>query len=259
MDDSLDLSLGLGPDRDHVAARADGHDRLADHPRQLGGAQHRVQPFPHPILRGPQPPPNGGQLGRGGVQDLAALIDAADDPCRELGRGIEVFTQTGQVGLRPASESLLEAGGGLQRVGHLEQICRRQPTATRGPVERSADVTRAADRCLCLVVEQPSGLVGLVLEQGDVRGVGTRHRRQRQLACRLEAGQLGQLLDDCPELERAQGALVGRDRRALSGGRCAGHRRSRSASGVRPRVRHNRLRSAVRCGSAGSVREPARW
>ena len=224
MDDPLHATLGLGPDRDDVAAGADGHDRLTDQPGKLGGAEHRVQALANPILRDPQPPSNGGQLGGGRVQDLAAFVDAAADARRKLRRGIELLAQVRQVGLAPAPETLLEASGGHQRVRHFEQLGRRQPATASGSVDRATDVTRTADRGLCLLVEQSRGLVSLVLEQSNVDGVRAGQRRQRELASRLEAGQLGKLLDDRSVLERPQGALVGRDLRVISAGRGAGHR-----------------------------------
>ena len=236
MDDSLDLPLGLGPDRDHVAARADGHDRLADRPRKLGGAQHRVQPFPHPILRGPQPPPNGGQLGRGGVQDLAALIDAADDPRRELGRGIEVFTQTGQMGLRPASKSLLEASGGLQRVGHLEQICRlsagrhaRPGRAIRGCHGRRRSMPVPGRRAAVRPRRSGPGAGRRARPRDSAPTPAPAHVPARSLSARPAAGRLPRtrVRAGCPRRPRPTGA----QRREMCGSSAIQKRIGRSAQG----------------------------
>ena len=61
VDDPGHPSLGLGPDRDDVAPRALGDDCVPDGPGQLGGAEHRVQPLAHALLRDPHPAARGAQ------------------------------------------------------------------------------------------------------------------------------------------------------------------------------------------------------
>ena len=126
------LTLGLGTDRDHVAAAAHRHDRLADHAGQVGRAQHRVQPLPHSVLGGAQPPADGCQLGGGGVEDLAALVDAALDPLSQRRRRIQLVAQLGQV--RP-----LPAGQPLRRTG-------QQPAAVSATSSSSGAVSRPPRR-----------------------------------------------------------------------------------------------------------------
>ena len=108
------------------------------------------------------------QLGRGGVEQLAADVDAAPDALRQLRSGIELVAQGGEVRLAPAPQPRLEPARRLERVRDLDQLGRREPPAAAGPLERDAHVARAADAGLRLVVEQPRGLIGLVLEQGHV-------------------------------------------------------------------------------------------
>ena len=168
MDDALHLALGLGPDRDDVAPRPDGDDRLADDPRHGGRPQHGVQPLANPVLRGSQAFPDGGQLRRRRVEQLAADVDAAADALGQLRSGVELVAQGGEVRLAPGPQPRLESGRRFESVGDLDQLGRREPPAAPGSLERDANVARTADAGLCLVVEQPRGLIGLVLEQGHV-------------------------------------------------------------------------------------------
>jgi hypothetical protein len=229
VDDALDPPLRLGADRDDVAAGADGHDRLADDAGQVGRPQHRVQPLPHALLRGPHPPADRGELRGGAVEDLPARIDAAFDTVAQRWRLVEQIPHVGEVPPAPAGEPRGEKAGGAERLRDVEELLGGQAAPATSPLQRPAHVARAADRCLGLVVEELRCLVGLLLQERDVPGVAGRRGRLRELARRREGRVRDEQLDDRPELERAQRARIrglagGRLPGGLSGGRRAGHR-----------------------------------
>ena len=146
VDDALDLALRLGPDRDDVAAGAHRDDRLADDPGHRRGAQHRVQALAHAVLGGPEPLADGGELGRGGVEDLAALVDAAADARRELGRGVEQVADLRQVRPAPGLQPRREALGGLERLAP-PRAARRASGGRRVRRARARRGCRARRRC----------------------------------------------------------------------------------------------------------------
>ena len=124
-------------------------------------------------------------------------------------------------GLQPRREPVRR----VERLAHLEELGRGQAPAATRSLERRADVPRATDAGLGLVRKQPVGLIGLVLEEPDMRRVRDGHGRERQLAGRIERGAPGQLLDDRVELERAKRARIGRGSGdEVSDGRRVGHR-----------------------------------
>ena len=118
-----------------------------------------------------------------------------------------------------------EEAGGAQRLGDLEQVRGGQPAPAPGSLQRLPHVARPADARLRLLGQQARRLVGLVVQQPHVDGVGQRDGRLGQLARRREGGQRGELLDDRRELQRAQRTRVGgrAGRRSLDRGR-SGHR-----------------------------------
>ena len=225
MDDALHAALGLGANGDDVAAGTHRDDRLTDDPGHRRSSQHRVEALAHAFLRCAQPLADGCEIRGGGVEDLAALVDAPRDPRRELRRRLERFADAGQVRPAPCLQAGPESIGRHERLPHLEELRRRQASAAARPLERGTDVTRPADAGLCLVGQEPVCLIGLVLEQSHVRLVRDRLGCERQLTRRVERGVRGQLLDDRPELERAKRAGVrGGSCRGLSDRRRAGHR-----------------------------------
>jgi hypothetical protein len=76
----------------------------------------------------------------------------------------------------------MELLDGMQGAGDVEQLGRRQPTAAPRALERTPDVTRPADRDVGMELEEARRLIGLVLEQGDVRRVGDRQGGFGELA-----------------------------------------------------------------------------
>ena len=182
MDDALQPALGLGADGYHVATAAQRHDRLADHPGQVGGMQHGVQPLAHAVLGGPHPLAQGRQLRGGRVEHLAALVDAALDPLAQCRCRVQLLAQLGQVrAVQPASRVANRSAARAVSATSSSSSAVRSP-ATACAADRRPHVPRAADGRLRLVVQQPHRLVGLILEQRDVGRIGHRLRRLRQLA-----------------------------------------------------------------------------
>ena len=225
VDDPLHPALGLGADRDDVAPGAQRHDRLADDPGHRGRAQHRVQALADAVLGGAQPLADGGELRRGRVEDLPALVDAARDPGRQLRRRVEQVADLRQVRAAPGLEPRREPLRRVERLAHLEQLGRSQAPAATRALERGADVPRAADAGLGLVREQPVGLIGLVLEEPDVGRVRDRQGRER------------------PARARA------RTRSARRAARRSRRTRARGACPRRPRIRRRGQRRET-CGSS---------
>ncbi len=239
VDDALDPALGLGAHGYDVAAGPDGHDRLADGARQVGRAQHGVQALADAILGGPHPLADGGEVRRCGVQDLAGLVDAALDPFAERRRVLQQVAHLPEVRATPAGETRGEAGRGAKRIGDLQELRGGKAPPAPGALECSANVPCPAHRGLRLLVQEPGGFVGLLLEQGDVARMCHGQHGLGQLARRRERGPRREALDDRAELQGAQGSWISRGagcRRPIriSDGRRAGHRSPGSDTVERP-------------------------
>ena len=186
MDDPLHAALRLGADRDDVAAGAQGHDRLADDPGHRGRAKHGVEALADPVLRRAQALADGGELRGGRVEHLAALVDAARDPAAPApapGRGRRE-PRPGAFRARPADASRTSRSRSSVSAISSSSAGVSRPLRDRAR-SSAARMSRAPPIAgLRLLAEQPVGLVGLVLEEADVRRIGDRERRQGQLARR---------------------------------------------------------------------------
>ena len=90
----------------------------------------------------------------------------------------------------------------------------------RARLSERADVTRPADRGVRMLLDQPRGLIGLVLEQPDMDGVAERQMASASSRDGRKRRARRQSLGDGRELQRPQAGGI-RIRRA----RGAGHRR----------------------------------
>ncbi len=207
VDDALDPRPRLGLDRHHVAAVAEGDDRLLERAAELG-TDERVEPPPQAVVGDPDRRPQATEPGRGRVEQLARRIEAAGEGRAQGRQGVELAPQVAQQ--RPAlvGERGRQAGGRIERVGDLEELGRLQPAATRRPLDRRADVAGRPDPDARPFLEERPRLVGLVERAGDDDRVVGRLERLGQPARRPERGGRREPCPDGRELEQPERALV---------------------------------------------------
>jgi hypothetical protein len=111
---------------------------------------------------------------------------------------------------RPAvvRERRLEAGGGIEGLGDLEELRRVEPAATRGAPDPGLDVVRGSDPHAGAFLQQLPGLVGLVEPARDDHGVARWLQSLGEAARRVERGLLGEPGSNLRELEQRDRARV---------------------------------------------------
>ena len=143
-----------------------------------------------------------------------AVVDAALDPLAQGGDVQQRLGELGEMAAAPAGEAVPTAPGHAQRLGHVEQLPGRHAAAAACPLQRAADVARAADpACACSSMRRAASSV-CSWSRRDERRVGHRQRLARQLARGWERRQPGEQLDDRVELERTPRCRHRRRRRA---------------------------------------------
>jgi hypothetical protein len=93
---------------------------------------------------------------------------------------VQLATQVAQQ--RPAlvRERGRQPGGGVERVGHLDELLGVEPATARGALDRRTDVARGPDPDARPLLEQRPGLVGLVQRPGHDDRVARRLERLGQ-------------------------------------------------------------------------------
>ena len=251
VDDPLDAAAGLRLDRDHVAAVAERDDRLLERAAQLR-ADERVEPPPETVVGDADGGAQATETRRRGVEQLSDRVEAAGQRRPDRRQGMELAGE--RVEQRPAvvGERRLEAGGGVERVGDLEELLGVEASAACRPLNRRADVVRCPDPDARPLGQQRARLVGLVEASGDDHRVGRwLERRGQPLAtagtARVAARRSRTSGNSSSAIERV--SIVVRRERSGAGRRRHGCRRPRTATGRPPTALRRR-----RCRSAGSRR-----
>ena len=207
VDDALDLRPGLGADRDHVAAVAHRDERLLERPAQLR-AHQRIQAAAEPVVGDPDRSAQGAQARRGGVQELARRVEAAQQRAPQRGQRMEPPAEVAQE--RPAllGERRGQPCGGVEGVGDPDELLRVEPAAARRTTHPRIDVVGGTDAHAGPFLEQGPGLVRLVEPAADDDLVAGRDEGLREAPGRVEGGLFRQPGADGRELEQGDGSGV---------------------------------------------------
>ena len=174
-----------------------------------------------------------GQLGRSRVEQLARLVDAALDPLRSSGAGRARHARRRGAAPRQLCSRSANRPVGDERVAR-SRAARPASAARPAGLARAPHGCRARRRCWPGPARRAGGRPHRS-DPGEGRHGRVRHRRSRASASSRE-GSKPVCAASCStiarELQRAQRAGVGGARRRVSGGRRAGHRRSRSEADV---------------------------
>ena len=146
---------------------------------------------------------------------------------------------------RHPGEALPEAAGGPQRLTDVEQLGSGEAAAAARALEWRANVARAADPGLGLVLDELRCLVRLLLQQADERGVGHRQDRLREFARGRERGPRREQRRDGRELQRPQRGGV----RGCASGRLSARHGDRPRSSTDTAARPTRPRTRRRCAA----------
>ena len=185
VDDALDLAPRLGLDRHDVAPVAERDDRLLEGAAELG-ADERVEPPPKPVVGDPDRRAQAAEPRRGGVEQLADRVEAPGQRAPQRGQAVEFVAQVPEQGPPLIREGRGEAGGRVDRVADLQELCRLQPAPAHRPLHGRADVVRRADAHPRSFREERPRLVGLVQRSGDDHRVGRRLQRFGEPTARPE-------------------------------------------------------------------------
>ena len=214
VDDALDLGPRLGPDRDHVPAVAERHDRLLERAAELR-PDERVQPPAEPVVGDADRGPERAEAGRGGVEELAGGVEAAGERAAQRGQRVQPPAEVAQEGAPLVGEGGREARRRVERLHDLEELLAR-----RGG--RRASPARSTARCRAPRRSRPRAAPGSARGPGRSRRAPGRRGRDRPTA-------------RAPR----RGAATGRTRCARPGGRGRPGTRAGRSSG-RPSRRSGR-------------------
>ena len=200
---AADAVLEVGLERDHVAPIALGDDRLLQVGAVLRIGDDALELLQQAVVGQPQVAPDVGQLVRGRVEHLAALVERHADRLHQAGRLFDALRQRRQRGelVGQPAEDALHGAAGDERVLHVQHFARLEHRADGGRLGVSPHIARAADSQLGLHRQQPARLAGRLLPAAGLVQVGRRRQLQGQGRAGREGGEFAQPVEDLGQLE----------------------------------------------------------
>ena len=209
VDDALHLAAGIGPHGHHVASVAHRDDRLLERTAELR-PDERVESPAEAVVRDPHGTAQRPEPRRRRVQQLADRVEAARQRAAQRRQRVDAATEVAQQWPALLGERRLEARGGVERLGDLEELRRVEPAAPRRAPDPRLDVVRGTDPHPGPLLEQLARLVRLVEAAGDDDRVAGRLEVLGEPPRRVERRLLGESRPDLGELEQRDRARVHR-------------------------------------------------
>src|SRR5207249_2996475 len=149
-----------------------------------------------PVVRDPDRGAQPAEARRRGVEELTRRVEAAGKRRPDRRQRVEVAGD--RVEERPpvVRQRVLEPGGGIERVGELEELGGIEPAAARRPLDGGPDVVRGADPDSWPLGQERTRLVRLVEAARDEDRVALGQERLGQTARRREGGLLRESVAD---------------------------------------------------------------